>query len=434
MKDKEVHSFHSGMFVLPLTLVLLSGCLSSESRVEFNQVLLPHMTEIGKIAVVLDGTFEPKIADEIVESLKKCPLYTDVRVLDKSFNIGSAASEEAFALHLSKYAKTSGGLLRIRMEHSENTEETDKSQSFLLFDQPTYDWFPAFGVPLNGTMGFATGMEIAPEVKKRRRTPLIRTSRTQQVYRMSLYNKSTGKIVFDRIGKNTSSLSVFSKDPAFKKAQFDTLVRGSLLQDVAFYSCPPSAAVVRHLYPSTANSNAARTIGEGIASADAGDWDAAATKWNAVLANDPKNTLAHHNIGVFYERNGDVMEALKHYRLGVRDRRITEDAFGEIIGNYLPQDSAMEAMVAQVTGGNWIFVDVPEGEKRTRGSVYRATPIIDPDSSRVIGQTLKEIATVRVVSTQETRRAARIREYLLDSPIRAGDIVVFADVSPSKAP
>lgn len=410
------------------------GCMSGETKVEFNQTLLPHVTDIGKLAVVLDGPFDPKVSEAIIENLRQCPLYTDIKVIEKSFSVGSAASEEAFAQHLAKFAKASGGLLRIRMEHEETSEESEKSQSFLLFDQSSYDWYPAFGVPRLGTMGFATSMEIGPEVKKRRRAPLVRTSRYQEVYRMSLYNKGAGKIVYDRVGKNISALSVFSKDPAFKKTQFEELVHASLLQDIAFYSCPPSQPVVRHLYSPSSASVTSKAISDGVTSAEGDDWEGAAAAWNEVLATDPKNTLAHHNIGVYYERGGDVTEALKHYRLGFRDKRIQEDAFGETIGRFLPQDQVLEPLVVQVTGGNWIFVDVPEGEKRTRGSVFRVTPIIDPDSSRVIGQTLKEIAVLRFVSSQEQRRAARVREYLLDSPIRVGDIVVFSDNSPNRAP
>ncbi|MBC7532483.1 MAG: hypothetical protein H7318_12990 [Oligoflexus sp.] len=420
-------------FIL-LSLSLMTACLSGETKVEFDQVLLPHFTEIGKLAVVLDGEFEPELREKILDDLRQCPLYTDIRIVDKPLTVGNAAAEEAFNLHLNRFAKNSGGLLRIRMEHKETSEETEKSQSFLLFDQATYDWFPSFGVPRFGTMGFANRMEIAPEVKKRRRTPMVRTNRLQQVYRMSLYNKSSGKMVLDRVGKNISAFSSFSKDPGFKQPQFEALVRSSLLQDISFYSCPPSEPVVRHLYSAGTNSTTSRSIDEGISSAKDDDWTDAAARWNEVLASDPKNALAHHNIAVFYERQGDLTEALKHYRLGFRDKRIQEDSFGDIIGRFLPQDEGMESLVAQVTGGNWIFVDVPEGERRTKASAYRVTPIIDPDSSRVIGQTLKEIAILRFVSSQETRRAARVREYLLDSPIRAGDIVVFSDLSPSKGP
>ncbi|TAJ99356.1 hypothetical protein EPO44_10605 [bacterium] len=420
--------------VFLLGLGLLSACSTGEMKVEFDQVLLPHFSDIGKLAVVLDGEFEPNVREEIVDALRKCPLYTDIRVIDKPFTVGGTAAEEGFDIHLNRYAKNSGGLLRIRMEHKESSEEAEKAQSFLLFDQASYEWFPSFGVPRFGTMGFATGMEIGPEVKKRRRSPLVRTNRVQQVYRMSLFNKSLGKMVLDRVGKNISAFSSFSRDPGLKKAQFEALVQGSLLQDINFYSCPPSEPVTRHLYSAGTNSSTGRTVDEGIDAAKDDDWTEAAARWNEVLASDPKNTLAHHNIAVYYERQGDIKEALRHYRLGFRDKRVKEDAFGDIIGRFLPQDEELESLVAQVTGGNWIFVDVPEGERRTKASAYRVTPIIDPDSSRVIGQTLKEIAVLRFVSSQETRRAARVREYLLDTPIRAGDIVIFSDSSPSKAP
>ncbi|RYZ58065.1 MAG: hypothetical protein EOP07_08055 [Proteobacteria bacterium] len=424
-------------FTIPrflLMMGLLTSCMSGETKVEFNQVLLPHYSDIGKLALLLEGEFEPSVKEEIIDTLRLCPLYTDIRIIDKPLNVGNAAADEAFDLHLNKFAKSSSGLLRIRMEHKEVSDDSVKSQSFLLFDQSTYDWFPSYGVPRLGTMGFANGMEIGPEVKKRRRAPVVKTTRYQQVYRMSLYNKSSAKVVLDRVGKSISEFSTFSKDPGLKKPQFESMVSSAMLADINFFSCPPSEPVVRHLYSMGTSSTTAKTIDEGIDDADDGQWTEAAAKWNEVLGSDAKNTIAHHNLGVFYEQQGDVTEALKHYRLGFRDKRILEDAFGDIVGRFLPQNDALESTVAQVTGGNWIFVDVPEGEKRTRASVYRATPIIDPDSSRVIGQNLKEIAILRFVTSQETRRAARVREYLLDSPVRAGDIVVFSDSTPAKAP
>ncbi len=411
---------------------LLSSCASNETAVEFDQILIPHFADVGKLAVVLDGEFDENLRNEIIDDLRKCPLYSDIKIVEKPLVIGKTAVAEAFDAHLTKYGKGSGGLLRIRMEHVETSEESEKAQSFLLFDQSSYDWFPSYGVPRIGTMGFADSMEIAPSVIKRRRSPIVKTSRYQQVYRMGFYRKSLGKMAYDRVGKNISALSLFSKDPAFNKAQFEDRMRTSMLHDISFYSCPSSEPVVRHLYSMGTTSTNARSIDAGIAFAVDGDWPAAAAEWIEVLSNDSKNVLAHHNLGVYYEQMGDITEALKHYRLGFRDKRITEDAFGEIIGHFLPQNEAMESVIVQVTGGSWIFVDVPEGEKRTKASVYRSTPIIDPDSSRVVGQSLKEIAILGFVTSQETRRAARVREYLLDTPVRAGDIVVFGDNSPSK--
>ena len=414
---------------------LLTACVSGETKVEFTQTLGIHMTDIGRLAVVIEGGFDEKSKDEITRMLKNCPLYSEVKFLEtKPLVISNPNDTEPFEQYLSRYAKGSGALLRIRMEHAEVSEESEKSQSFLLFDQLNYDWFPAFGVPRLGTMGFASSMEIGPEIKKRRRTPLVHTSRIQQVYRLSLYHKAQGKILVDRVGKNISELSVFSPDPLYKKSQFESSVRGSLLADIAFTSCPPSVEVTRHLYASSSASNPARIISEGVAIAKEGDWTAASVKWNEALAAEPKNTLANHNLGVFFEHEGNIAEALRHYRLGLKDRRIIEDAFGDIIGRFLPQNEAMEPSIALVTGGNWVFVDVPSGEKRTKASVYRITPIIDPDSSRVIGQTLKEIAVLRFVSSQETRRAARIREYLLELPPRVGDIVVFGEPPSTKLP
>jgi len=408
-------------------LLCMNACATNETPVEFNQVLLPHLAEIGKLAVVLDGEFNSGLKEDIIQGLKKCPLYTDIRIIEKPLNIGKTGVAEAFEAHLARYSKSSGGLLRIRMEHVETSEESEKSLSFLHFDQSSYEWYPSYGVPRIGTMGFAESMEIGPEVIKRRRSPLVKTSRYQQVYRMSYFRKTSAKMLYDRVGKNISALSVFSRDPAFKKPAFEDLMRTSLLQDIAFYSCPPSEPVVRHLYSMGSGSVPSRTIDAGIELAKEEDWSGAAAQWMEVLSNDSKNVLAHHNLGVYYEQLGDITEALKHYRLGYRDKRITEDAFGEIIGRFLPQNETMESVVVQVTGGSWIFVDVPEGERRTRASVYRSTPIIDPDSSRVIGQTLKEIAVIGFVTSQETRRAARLREYLMDTPVRAGDIVVFGD-------
>lgn len=418
-------------YLLLSYLTLIPACASNEKAVEFTQVLLPNRTDIGRLAVVLDGEIDPKVQESIVSGLKKCPLYSDVKIIDKPLPFQNEATVEVFEQFLAKNAKGFGGLLKFRMEHLDEQESTEKSQSFALFDQATYDWYPSFGVPRLGTYGFADRLEIGPDVKKRRRSPTIKTNRYTQVYRMSLYHKPSGKIILDRVGKNISSLSTFSKDPGLSKTAFENSIRGSVLTDIGFYACPPSEDITRHIYAPTAQNASAQTVREGFEAAAKGDWQNASQKWNEVIAKEPKNGLAHHNLGVYYERQGDIPEALPHYRLGFRDKRVQEDAFGDIVGKFLPSDEPMEANIVHVTGGNWIFVDVPEGERRTRASVFRTTPIIDPDNSRVAGQTFKEIAILRFVTSQESRRAARVREYLLDNPVRPGDMVVFTDAPSS---
>lgn len=417
----------SSLLLFPL------ACATNQKAIEFEQVLLPNRADIGKLAVILDGEINPKVEESIVSLLKKCPLYSDVKVIDKPLPIAAEATVESFDQYLQKNARGFGGLLKFRMEHLDLAESTEKSQSFALFDQATYDWYPSFGVPRLGTYGFADRLEIAPDVRKRKRTPTIRTSRYSQVYRMSFYHKPSGKIILDRVGKNISSLSTFSKDPGLKLPAFEASIRASVLTDIAFYACPPSETVVRRIYSPTGDGAVARLVRDGFEAGSRGDWEDASKKWNDAIQKDAKNGLAHHNLGVYYERLGDIPSALPHYRIGFRDRRVQEDAFGDIVGKFLPAEESMEASVAHVTGGQWIFVDVPEGEKRTRASVFRSTPIIDPDSSRPMGQSLREIAILRFVTSQETRRAARVREYLLDSPVRPGDMVVFTDASSARS-
>ncbi|RZA25296.1 MAG: hypothetical protein EOP10_07300 [Proteobacteria bacterium] len=411
-----------------MTLIAAS-CASQEKAVEFTQVLLPNRADIGRLAVVLDGEIDPKVQERIISSLKKCPLYSDVKVIDKPLTLQNEATVEVFDQFLQKNAKGFGGLLKFRMEHLDTVESSEKSQSFALFDQAVYDWYPSFGVPRLGTLGFADRLEIGPEVKKRKRSPSVKTSRYTQVYRMSFYHKPSNKIILDRVAKNIASLSLFSKDSGLSKTRFEEQIRDSVLTDIGFYACPPSTPTVRHIYYNPSPSTSAQAVSDGFESANKEDWESAAQKWNDVIAKEPKNALAHHNLGVYYERLGDIPSALPHYRIGFRDKRVQEDAFGDIVGRFLPASEPMEATVVHVTGGSWIFVDVPAGEKRTRASVFRVTPIIDPDSSRVTGQTLKEIALLRFVTSQETRRAARVREYLLDSPVRPGDLVVFTDAN-----
>ena len=419
----KINRFYSSL------LLLTTACAANQKTIEFTQVLLPSRSDVDRLAVVLDGEIDPKIRESIVSALKNCPLYTDVRIIDKPLTLQSEATVEAFDQFLQKNAKGYGGLLKFRMEHLDMVESLEKTQSFALFDQAVYDWFPSFGVARLGTFGFADRLEIGPEVKKRLRSPTVKTNRYSQVYRMSFYHKPSGKVILDRVAKNISSLSTFSRDPGITRPMFERAIQGSVLTDIGFYACPPSESITRNIYSNSAKTESALAVREGFDAASQGNWEAASQKWNEVLAKEPKNALANHNLGVFHERNGDIPRALPHYRIGFRDKRVQEDAFGSIVGKFLPAGETMEASIASVTGGNWIFVDVPLGERRTRASVFRSTPIVDPDSLRVTGQNLKEVALLRFVTSQENRRAARVREYLLDSPVRAGDLVIFTDAA-----
>lgn len=409
---------------------LLSACASRSVEVSFPQMLQPAggFAQMNQLAVSLDPALGEALKKDVMDELKACPLYKTVKLIDKPLSVEGKNSGEFFEAYLKKSGVSlrSHGILNVQVEHSEESVERQPAQVMGYFDQPKHEWVPSFGIPRVGVAGVPDLMELAPDTKARLRKAKEKTLKVQKVLRIYLYNSNLHKVVVDRVSNNRSTLASFSRRPGLRKAGFQKMIDRNILSEIVFSACPIQGDMVRRVHRAPDTVKEAATINAGVDLTET-DWSAAAGKWTDALENDPKNVYAHHNLGVAFEREGDVLEALKHYR---QVRKRFGDAYSDLLTQFIPQeeDFNLYPQVSFITGGNWVFVSSQNvAIQPINASVFRMTTVVDSQTQKPIGLNLREIGTLRFVADGEDYRLARIREFLADTPVKAGDAIIFDD-------
>ncbi|HYX38755.1 MAG TPA: hypothetical protein VE954_37090 [Oligoflexus sp.] len=418
-----------GAFILGLT-----ACSKDLLEVQYPQMISPAeaYTELTKLAVGIDGKMDPVLREEVMKGLKACPLFAEVAAMDKPVRVSGSNPKDYFdaLIKRSQQAQLSQGIMSIQIEDNSESSQLEKSQAFVLADQAANDWYPSFGVPTVGSLGFPKRPEVAPKWTLRKRDTYVRAEKMQYIVRFVMYNRVAGKIVHDRIVSNTSTLLNYSRKPTLKKPKFTELVQRSVMDEIMFYACPAKDQVTRKLYYVKNPTPDGEQINEGVDLAEDNRWSLAATKWTNVLLKDKKNIIAHHNLGVHYERSGEIFQAMDHFkqaRLG-KAGKLMDNVIEEIRNQYQPRvdGAAVYPQVTFVTGGNWAFVrsDDMEMVDGQTYSLYRFEPVVNSETSRTTGLSIREVGLFKVASPSTQYYPGRIKEFLIDYPVKPGDFVI----------
>ncbi len=415
-------------------LALFTGACSRDFvEVTYPQMISPseNYTELKKLAIGIDPKMNPELKALVTQTLKKCSLFGEVVTMDKPVRVSGSNPKDYFdaLIKRSDLAQASQGILSLQYEDASQSDQLEKGQAILVEDQEDEDWYPAVGMPIAGSLGFQPQPEIAPVVKLKRRDVFIRTDKSQYILRLVLYNRVSGKIVHDRVIVNQSSLHNYSRKPSIQKERFAKIVERTVVEEALFHICPTKASVARKIYNTHKKDPAGRQIDEGVSLAQEDRWNLAATKWSNVLIKDPKNSFAHHNLGVHLEKQGEFFKALEQFRLAKLNPPFGDNVYDSIQAQYLPkvEGTAFYPQIAFVTGGSWAYVRsdgkiLPEIK---RISLYRLENIVNPENSRVTGLALREVGLIRTWAGKGPYFPARIREFLLEYPVKTGDLLLL---------
>lgn len=421
-------------------ILLSSSCASDIVEVEYAQMISPIEAygELKKLAVGIDPKIDGELKNQILSSLKSCPVFSEIAVMDKPVRVSGSNPKDYFdaLIKRSETAQTAQGVLSLQLEDNTQVEQMEKSQAIQIDDQSQEDWYPSFGVPNMGTYGFPTSPEVAPLSRVKRREAFIRIDKSQYILRMVLYNRVTSKIVHDRLFNVQASLHNYSRKPSVKKDKFLKLVEQSVVNEAMFHVCPSKAKLKRQLVYAKKGDAVSKEINEGVDLASENRWGLAATKWNNALIKEPKNAFAHHNLAIHLEKQGEFFKALTHFKAAQPKspkeastiKNFPEPVYPQIQEQYLPRfdSSQVYPQIAFVTGGSWAYVrsDGKPLPVQKRASLYRMETIVNPDSSRVTGIALREVGVIRTLASTGPYFPARIKEFLLEYPVKAGDLLI----------
>ncbi len=414
----------------------LCACAKTSTEVSFVQQLTPTegYSELKRLAFSIDPYLDPELRESMIAGLKTCTAFQEITVLEKPVKVSGTNPKDyldAF-IKTSEVAQNAQGILSLQIEANTQSSNTEKVQLWSFEEKPTIEWGGAASAPFLGTLGLGDMPEPNPQRRYKRRETLVRSEKTQFVVRLVVYNKLKGAVIHDRLLSSQSSLYNYSRKAGIKKNTFLKTVEKSLVKEAMFHACPSRDTVTRKLYygkdpadPSTP------AINEGIELAMDDRWTLAAAKWTNVLIKAPKQPFALHNLGVHFERQGELLKALGQYREASMSRQATmldSIVYDEILRNYQPPlgSQPLYPQVAFVNGDGWIYIraeSIKIPKKRTF-SVYRIDAALTPDQLHSQGLNLREIGVIRLQSAFNGYYTGRMRDQLVDFPVRAGDFLI----------
>src|SRR4051812_42280575 len=117
----------------------LTACSKDLLEVQYPQMISPAeaYSELTKLAVGIDAKLDPVLREEVMKSLKACPLFTDVSAMDKPVRVSGSNPKDYFdaLIKRSQQAQLSQGIMSIQIEDNSESSQLEKSQSFVLADQ-----------------------------------------------------------------------------------------------------------------------------------------------------------------------------------------------------------------------------------------------------------------------------------------------------------
>lgn len=414
----------------------LSHCSKTALEVSYPQMLVPAegYSELKKLAVGIDPYLAPELRDALLKNLQSCPAFQEVVLLEKPVKISGTNPKDyldAF-IKTSEVAQAAQGILSLQIEVNKQSSSSEKSQVWVFDDKPAFDWAGSLTRPFTDSLGLATEPELTQPRRGKRREALVRSDKTQFVARFVVYNRVKGAILHDRVFSHQSQLQNFSRKSGIKKGPFLKMVEKAIVDEATFHACPVRSEVTRQLYygQNPADPNAAM-INEGIELAKDDRWPLAASKWSNVLIKNPKQGLAQHNLAVHFERQGELLKAMEHYRkasLSPEASTLIAPVYDEILKNFQAPSGQkpLYPQVAFVSGSGWVYVR-SEGDKipeKRVFSVYRIEASLAPDLLSSQGLSLKEIGRLRLQAYDKGYFTGRVREQLVDFPVKAGDFII----------
>ncbi len=171
----------------------------------------------------------------------------------------------------------------------------------------------------------------------------------------------------------------------------------------------------------------------GVRLAKTGMWDAAIGEWQKALEKDPKNAWAHNNLGIAYEKRGEVAKARREYqkanKLNPKEKEYKKSlvdlkkAHDKARGEYLATGSLKMVIRRK---GDTVYIDL--GKKHDVGVgevfiVYREVAIKHPVTDEVIGTEEEKIGKIKVNKVSEKMSIAQIIKEDPEDKIKVKDKV-----------
>jgi tetratricopeptide (TPR) repeat protein len=385
------------------------------------------------------GVAKPKDLDgkhvqTLTAALSKCGQYQKVNALGKTFALESGDREKVqkkLKADIASYqdARYVHGVLVI--EPLKRTFKTDTAsvKYVAVKEGVDHSWYESAGYTADLSSGLLVTDEIAPKMQFAERRVQQKQASVDLSVRITLYNKANDAIVFDRVTRASAALATYSTSPKLSIKALEAELWDEIMARAQRFACPKVARVERQLLAEGSETKADLLIQQGIEIVDdSGDWGKAADMWKKAVLIDKQAAFAYHNLGVYYERRGDLPAAMEEFEKAKRrGGKSTPKQYDVSLVNYRPKldPVALEPRIYAAGGAGW--VTITGGRKAALGvgrtySVYRLRRA--GEDFRFDGVALTEVGKVTIVKAEPPFMLARVTQFLDPQRVEAGDVLV----------
>lgn len=419
-----------GLSVLGWALIL-SGCLKTKLEVEYELTRFPN-EDFDNISIVGIPRIEGLGAQEsayLALQLRECrqpkpTVYID-SLLDTTWQSDKVlVNSLERSVPSTPMGKKSHGMLVVRVVKDDFQTNFKGSRLIKVKDKESHDWFSGYG---RARTNFAGTLELAPEFKTDAYTVDLKKDRYDIRLGYVYYNTRKKAIIHKAEIAGTIKINSYSAEPPIDPAKAKKILIHNLLDQIVYRVCDQTSLIKRTIVATKGKSKVDNLLQEGIQAADKNQWKVAAEKWEQVIKEDPKNVMAHQNLGIYFEKSGNPVKAADHF-LKLAQLSKKDHFYDDVIDANFPLVDAKdsEPRVFAVSGGNWVTILGGWNDSLDENkvySVYRVRRIQDVKTRETSGLDLYQVGRVKIMKGTKPYFYARPIEYLSGFGIEIGDIV-----------
>ena len=365
------------------------------------------------IGITGNKNLHPVLLTRLNKQIDKCQQFKKSTILKNRYKIEIG---DEFSVHKSirnqvkknrddRYAH---GILYVEFKNIKKKQKNTKISLIKAKYNDPYYWHDTFATTADISDESYAFEEISrkPTYSTKDRNYQIHDSETKVRY--VLYNAKTDRLVFDKTSNLKTVIATYSSKPPLDANKMAATVFQQLLSKIVRNTCTQIAQVERKLISINKENKVDKLITSGVNMALTGDWEGAGNSWqNAILLNQD-HALAHHNLGIYYERSGKLPKAIEEFeraRNGTHSEILPPGRFERSLDQIKPKWGVIESYpkILSITSTNGITVvggfsgQLEPGKKY---SLYRSTKITHRKNHHPKGLRLIEVGKVQIEKTE----------------------------------
>lgn len=376
---------------------------------------------------------------QIVDEIRRCGQFQKVNKLNRVFKIPEGdkdAVAKSVKADVEKFqdSRYVHGVMVTNTKDKKIDKKTEAVTLVMLKDRLDHRWVDSHGTAATPGHGLYGIEEVSPMTVASTQRVVLKTTTIKVGLRYLLLNRELNQVILDKQTFVSGSVASYTQKPLLNANNLEAKLDQSLARRVVRAACPKLTAVTRKLYAENSDTKADELVVQGIELAGDERWEDAANMWRKAVLIDRKHGYAYHNLGVYYERAGNLPSAMEEYQKEKRSRLkgpnpAQYDASLKIV-RPLFNHSQIEPRIYTVSGANWVTIqtETKQGASaRLKAGreypVYRSRRQAGDKLGEFNGTNLIEVGRVSIVKAEPPFMLARVTQYLQEYGIEAGDFI-----------